>query len=103
MRTLSAWKQEGRALFVSAISRAEVLSYSGLTDTEIEGILAFLQHFVSVPFDDTLAERAARIRRRYRMPLPDGAIAATALVHEVPLVTRDQQFRQISEPTLVEL
>ncbi len=57
---------------------------------------------MSVPFDDTLAEIAAKFRRTYKLELPDAAIAATATMLELPLVTQDQQFKRIKKITVIE-
>lgn len=101
--TLSQWKRAGRVLFISSISRAEVLSRPGLTDAEIAEILLFFKDFASALFDDHLADLAGGLRRRYLLSLPDAAIAAAALVRRVPLVTRDRQFQRVRELTVVEI
>lgn len=101
--TLSQWKRSGRVLFISSISRAEVLSHPDLTGMEISEILLFFTHFASVSFDDQLAEVAGDLRRRYSLSLPDAAIAATALTRGVPLVTRDRALRRVREITVVKI
>ena len=97
------WKQEGRGVFVSSISIAEILSLSLLTPTEVEKIKSFLGNFVSVAFDEEIAEATALFRRKYHLELPDAAIAATAFTQKSPLVTRDHQFRKIQEITVIEI
>ena len=100
---LSQWKQEGRAMFVSSISVAEVLALPDLSPSQEEVILQFLRHFFSVPFDDNLAQTAALFSRRYGLKLPDAAIAATAVHRYTPLVSRDRLFRRVKEMTLIEI
>ncbi|MHB1536938.1 MAG: PIN domain-containing protein [Solirubrobacteraceae bacterium] len=41
--------------------------------------------------DRAIAERGGRIRRQSGMPLPDSLIAATALEHELEVMTRNQR------------
>lgn len=94
---LSEWKRDGRVLFVSSITVAETLALPALTSAELARVQAFLRNFISVPFDDPIASAAAYLRRSYGLEIPDAAIAATALTRNVPLVTRDRQFRHISE------
>ena len=94
---LFKWKQEGRALFISPISHAEVLSLPTLTPSDVGRARAFLKEFISIPFTEDLAEDAALLRRIYRLTLPDAAIAVSALRNQIPLITRDCQFRKISE------
>ena len=101
--TLWSWRLEGRALLVSSISFAEVLALPRLTASDLRLVTRFLQTFLSVPFDDRIAETAAGFSRLYRLKLPDAAIAATAAVHAMPLVSRDRIFRRVTEIELIEL
>jgi predicted nucleic acid-binding protein len=94
---LSAWKEEGRALFISPISIAEVLAIAPLSNAEIITIKEFLKNFISIPIDDSIAEIAGYFRGTYRIALPDAIIAATAFLRNAPLATRDQQFKKIKE------
>ena len=103
VETLSRWKQQARALVISSISVAEVLALPALTPSDIQIVTRFLRTFLSVPFDDRLAETAARLVRLHRLKLPDAAIAATAIDHGMPLVTRDRAFRKIPELHLREI
>jgi len=104
IEAIVAWKRAGRQLFISSISTAEILALETLTSNETDRIRNFLvENFLSVPFDDDIAEQAAMLRRSYRIELPDAAIAATALDYDVPLVTRDRQFRKIPGLTIVAL
>lgn len=103
VETLSEWRQGGRPIFISSISVAEILSLPLITQSDLNKIKLFLSNFISVPFDDSLAQTAAFIRRIYHLGIPDAAIAATALLRGIPLVTRDHQFRKIQEITIIEL
>lgn len=103
VQEVSRWKQEGRALFISSVTTAELLSLPTLSPDESETVLMFLRGFISTPFDDTLAETVAVLRRKYQIRIPDAAIAATALARGVPLVTRDRQFRKIKELHVIEI
>ena len=100
---LSEWRREGRALLLSAITTAEALALPSVSQAEVNRIRGFLRNFISIPFDDPIAEIAASLRRTYRLELPDAGIAATAMVRDVPLVTRDRQFRKVRELTMVEI
>ena len=101
---LSVWKLSGRMLLISSIVRAEVLSRADLTDSDIEEILKFIGNFSSVPFDDRIAELAGKLRREYHITLPDAGIAATALFHSTPLVTRNQKdFKKVADLQIVSI
>lgn len=96
-------KEAGRALFISSIVVAELLSLPKLVDTDFRRMEDFITNFISVPFDNAIAISAASLRRKYRLDLPDAAIAATALIRQTPLITRDRGFRKISELTFFDL
>lgn len=101
--TLTDWKREGRPLFVSSLTVGEVLSLQNLTPRDIQKIKTFLAALIVVSFDGPIAERAASLRRLYRLLLPDAGIAATALEYAVPLVTRDRIFQKVKELTVISI
>jgi len=101
--TLCRWRREGRALLISSISFAEVLALPALAPSDLRVVTRFLRTFLSVPFDDHLAETAATLGRLHGLKLPDAAIAATAAVHALPLVSRDRVFRRVVQIELIEI
>ena len=102
IETLSVWKLSGRALLVSPIIRAEILSHSDLSNDDIEAAKDLLSNFVSINFNDQLAEYAGELRRKYRINLPDAAIAATAIFTRTALVTRNERdFKKIVELQII--
>lgn len=103
VKILSDWKSSGRVLFISPISRAEILALPKISPADIEKIRLFLNDFLSIPFDDSVAESAAFIKRIYKLKLPDAGIAATALARNLPLVTRDRRFYKIKEITVIRI
>jgi len=100
---LAQWKSSERALFVSSITVAETLALPKLREREILKILGFFGNFVSIPFGDDIAESAAFLRRKYGLEIPDAGIAATALIHNFPLATRDTQFLRVKEIKVVNI
>ncbi|MBO9361737.1 MAG: PIN domain-containing protein [Thermoflexus sp.] len=46
-------------------------------------------HFEIIPLDREVADETVRLRRLYRVRLPDAIIWATARVHQAILVTRN--------------
>ncbi|MBI4175031.1 type II toxin-antitoxin system VapC family toxin [Candidatus Berkelbacteria bacterium] len=99
---LTDWKTSGRPLIISSVTRAELISWSKLSNAKVETAREFLLQFISVSFDDRVADLAGRLRRRYpKLELPDAAIAATALLSDGLLVTRDQDFRRVTGLRLV--
>lgn len=103
IETLSSWRRENRALFISSISVAEVLSLPSLSPQDTQKIKIFLSDFIAIPFDNYLAETVAQLRRKYKISIPDAVIAATALIRNAPLVTRDVGFRKVKELNIIEI
>jgi predicted nucleic acid-binding protein len=84
--------RHGRDLAISAITRAEVLA--GLDDDGAAVVAGLLDRFGFLPMDAAIADEAARIRRRTRLRLPDAIQAATAVRHNLKLMTRNtKDFR----------
>jgi hypothetical protein len=74
-------------VFISRITWMEVLI--GAQDDEPQ-LRDFLDsHFAIISLDLTVAEIAIRLRREYRLHLPDAIIWATAQANQAILVTRN--------------
>jgi len=53
--------------------------------------------FTIVDVDYEKAVRGAELRSRYRIPMVDSVIAATAQIHGCPLVSDDPHFQEIED------
>lgn len=59
---------------------------------------AFLEIFDEIAIDADIKDIAIKIRRNYRLKLPDAVIAATALHLDLPLITRNMKdFKDIPD------
>ena len=88
--------------YISTVTAMEVLSWPGHSDESIEMTTAFLEVFDEITIDAEIKNAAIKIRRNYRLKLPDAIIAATALHLGVPLITRNtRDFKDISELRLI--
>ncbi len=83
-RRLSA---DVQPLGVSVVTRCEL--FAGRD--EPERLRRFLSPMIELPIDATTAELAGLTRRRTGIATPDALIAATALLHRIPLMTRNQR------------
>lgn len=75
--------------FVSAISYVEVLGYHRLLNEEKLALQQFFASAVVLPITQTVLASAVALRQQRRMTLGDALIAATCLVHNLTLVTRN--------------
>ena len=56
-----------------------------------------MKEFEVVPMDEELAVLSAEIRSKYRIPMADSVIAATARLHRLECVSDDPHFAQVKE------
>jgi predicted nucleic acid-binding protein len=77
----------GRRLGVSVVSRCELFAGRDADDR----LRRFLAPFVDLKVDAAVAELAGRIRRESGIATHDALIAATALTHDIPLLTRNRR------------
>lgn len=80
----------------SAISQVEVLGYHRLTSEDEQLLRQFFAALKVLSISDAVVERAIQLRRSRKRSLGDSIIAATALVHQLTLVTHNiDDFREI--------
>jgi predicted nucleic acid-binding protein len=73
-------------VFYSVITRAELSAGRNATEEPIRQLLA---PFTEISVDRSIAEVGGALRRDTAMSLPDALIAATALLGELTLITRN--------------
>ncbi len=83
---------DGAELWISDITRLELLSYPPLDDAEKSRIGDFLEHVDILPVTGAVGDIAIRFRRATRRKLPDSIIAATAVHLGAPLVSSDKEL-----------
>ena len=87
-------------LAISIISTMELVSFSGMTETEGQSIRAFINDCKEIALSNEIKEKTIEIRKKYRTKLPNAIIAASAIVNNLPLITADKGFNQIEELNL---
>ena len=81
---------------VSVITEAELLRLPGLGADEIKAVDSFLEICTVLPITSEIARRAADLGRNTKIKLPELLMAATALEHDLILVTKNtKDFRRI--------
>lgn len=78
----------------SVITKIELLSFD--KEDEINKIKKLLANSNVLPLDDEVVDKTIRVRKKYKLKLPDAIIAATALVNNFTLVTHNKKdFQKI--------
>lgn len=80
---------------ISIITRIEVLGFSA-PDEHYKTLTDFMDDAVILNIDTAGADKSIDIRKAHKIKLPDAIIAATALVNNLTLVTRNvSDFKNI--------
>lgn len=84
-------------VITSQIVRIELLSYSKLTEENERDIENLLRQFDIVGITEETERETIALRKKYKLKLPDAIIAATAIVENAILVTKDvKDFRKVA-------
>ncbi|MEQ1644050.1 MAG: type II toxin-antitoxin system VapC family toxin [Pyrinomonadaceae bacterium] len=88
--------------YVSSVSRVEVLGYPDIEDEDRDYFCGFFASAIVIPLETEIIDGAIALRQKRRMSLGDALIAATALQHNLDLVTRNtKDFKWIDSLTLI--
>lgn len=96
-----------RPFCVSQATRVEVLGWHQITAEDVQDLEGFFAVGTVLSLTDAVADKAVSIRQQKKMSLGDALIAATALVHDIELATRNtDDFKhlaglRLSNPMLV--
>lgn len=90
------------AVFASIITKVEVLGFTKLLKEEIKEFELFFNEIIILPVTDEIANLAIKLKQMKKISLPDSIIAATALLHKLPLVTANvDDFKWIKELKII--
>lgn len=78
-----------RANYISAISRLEVVDFHSLAQQEQTYFELVFSVLVNLPINDDVINKAIQLRQQYKMKSNDSLIAATGLLYNLDLYTRN--------------
>ncbi len=88
---------------MSVVSRIETLGFPRITPAQSSALNALLKTLPELPLTESVIGSAIALRQQRRMGLADAIIAATALVHGLPLVTRNtEDFKHVAGLRLID-
>jgi len=83
---------------ISVVTRCELFAGRNTDEPRLRQVL---RQLVELPVESEVAESAGRIRRTTQLAVPDALIAATALTHQLPLMTRNRRhFERVAGLTM---
>jgi predicted nucleic acid-binding protein len=84
-------------LAAASVTQIETLGFHRLSIIERHWLEAAFERMHILRLDEAVTARAILLRQERKMGLADAIIAATALVHQLPLVTRNiGDFKQVA-------
>lgn len=94
----SSWLQnllDKNAVHLSVINQIELLGFNG-DPSEMQILEAFVETYDVVPLENIVVKKTIELRKKHKIKLPDIIIAATALTHNLILITRNlKDFHKI--------
>jgi len=102
---LTQWGKEG-ALYISVATRTEILA--GMRAQEEKRTMDLLNSLENLAVDEAIADQAGRLIYQYarqgiQFSFPDALIAATALFHDLTLVTTNPRHFPVPDLRLYPL
>lgn len=74
---------------ISVITRMELLSWANATSEQVQVLQLFVNASRVYTLTESVIVRAIELRKAHKNKLPDAIIAATALVYDLTLITRN--------------
>ena len=74
---------------ISAITEIELLCWKTASKSDLDILNDFIADALVVELEQPIKIKTAEIRKTHKIKLPDAIIAATALVHDLTLLTRN--------------
>ena len=85
------------------ITELELLGVFSISKTQAKNAQNLIDNCFVYDMNSEIKKKVLSIKQSYKIKLPDAIIAATALVHQLPLVTSDADFKVIKELELIYL
>ncbi|MCK9451237.1 MAG: type II toxin-antitoxin system VapC family toxin [Bacteroidales bacterium] len=87
---------------ISSITEIELLCWKTATEKDLEVLRNFIDDALVIELEQPIKYKTADIRKKHKIKLPDAIIAATALVYELTLVSRNiSDFKNIEGLQLI--
>jgi predicted nucleic acid-binding protein len=76
----------------SNITRMELLGFPEITEIETQAIKNLLAMMQCIDLSRSIENTTINLKQKYRIKLPDAIILATALTHQIELLTLDKKL-----------
>jgi predicted nucleic acid-binding protein len=87
---------------ISIITQIELLGWPGVTPETLTILESYIERSLVYPLTPSIVDQCVKLRRIYKIKIPDAIIAATALVHNLTLLTRNiDDFKKIADLEMI--
>ena len=91
-----------KLVYASIGKKIEVLGFHKISESEKEKLEAFFDSITVLDLSLKIADKAIQLRQTKKISLGDSIIAATALLHKLPLVTANvDDFKWIKDLKII--
>ena len=90
-------------IYISEFTEIELKGRFNITNAELEQLDKIFEDIVILTFNNEIKERAIKLRHKKKLKLPDALIVATAMWIDLPFITADKDFKNISGLKLIML
>ncbi len=81
---------------ISAITEIELLCWKTANKKDLTVLQGFIDDTTVFELEKDIKLKTAEIRKKYKVKLPDAIIAATAVIHNLTLITRNtKDFKEV--------
>ena len=80
---------EDYKIIISAITEIELYCWKAPTGNDLKILYEFIEDAMVIELEKEIKFTTAEIRKQYRIKLPDAIIAATSMVYDLTLITRN--------------
>ena len=89
---------DGISVQISVITRMELLGWANATTEQTQVLQQFINVSTVFSLEEPVIVKAIELRKKYKTKLPDAIIAATAIVYQLTLITRNtNDFKNITD------
>lgn len=87
----------GMELYISVISEIELLGYQKITAEEMLKLKLFLAECQIIPLHNEIKDSCIELKQKHKIKTPDAIVASTANFLNMPLLTADKGFENLSD------
>ena len=88
---------------LSEVTEIELLGVKGIQQKEILFRKEMIADCFLLRLNDSIKQVAITLKQKYVLKVPDALIAATAIYHDIPLLSADKDFKKVTELQFISL